>query len=445
MAFGKKSSRRSSSSSPAPRGDAKKGKTGKKETKLVAALHWKRPLRSLLRSYPDSSGCMIATRAGVSVRKRLSPAEFRQTLTHEASELANRPPMGLNLLGATLHAGLEVLPVLPDGIKDLGLDHLKAVLDKEEVKQAALHMQKGAEGATPDKIEKAIQLVLGLLQGPEDGKDDLGKSLCKLVDGTSRLYAMAVSLLEAKALVGKQTDWAHKVPLKGLQAPSLRKWVDSPDVSTLAKATAQAYQKSWYWSKTSQKRKFGEDVDSEATPPPGSDDDADKNKKAKDKKTKKTKKGKNKSSSSTSSSSSSSDKKAKKSKAKSSKGDDEQDKKKKKEDAKKLAEDKAKFMEKLLEEEEAAKSVFGDWGAEEITSLASLVDAWSKAEAPTVDDLKTMVGMLPKGVAEHYGMTQTVNKVGAFSKLPSKAVTDAIIKEVASIAAAAQASLPAAE
>ena len=254
MGFGKKRARSSSTELMASKSKGNKGV--KKDDRLKACPHWRRSTRTVLRSYPDATGCVVASSEG-SLRKTFSPKLFHQKLTAESCELINRPPMGVNLLCACLAAGIDVLKVLP-GTKEIGTDVLKTIMTATQFQAAVENAQNGKEKSTQE-VAAATKVILETFQGPSDGKDPLGRALVAVADASSRLWSMAVAALEAKALVGRQSFWAKSVPHLEQQPSGVQKFVRSPSLDVLSHATAAAYESGFCWGgKKSQRRKFGE-------------------------------------------------------------------------------------------------------------------------------------------------------------------------------------------
>ena len=251
MGFGK---RRNRSSSTEVKASKRKGV--KKDDRLKACPHWRRSMRTLLRSYPDATGCVVAS-SEASLRKTFSPKLFHEKLSAETCELVNRPPMGVNLLCACLDAGIDVLKVLPE-TKEIGTDVLKKTLTDAKFQAAVANAQKGNEKSTAE-VAAATKVILETFDGPSDGKDPLGRALVAVADASSRLWSMAVAALEVKALVGRQSFWAKSVPHIEQQPAGVQKFVRSPSLDVMSHATAAAYESGYYWGgKKNQRRKFGE-------------------------------------------------------------------------------------------------------------------------------------------------------------------------------------------
>eukprot|EP00971_Amphidinium_carterae_P283447 5626739-Amphidinium_carterae.1 len=132
---------------------------------------------------------------------------------------------------------------------------------------AALEALQRSKGKAAGEVEDAVKKVLCELQGPADGKDELGRALTAMADASSRHWLMCIGLLETKALVGQQSDWARAVPFKDQQSPAVQKWMKSPSLDQLAKATASSLESNFYWggNHISNGKKFGEQVDSDAS------------------------------------------------------------------------------------------------------------------------------------------------------------------------------------
>ena len=235
----------------------------KKDDRLRACPHWKRTIRTLLRSYPDQTGCLINVSES-SLRKAFSPKLLHDKLNDENCELINRPPMGVNLLCATLDAGMEVLNVLP-ATKQVGADVLKKTFTDNKFAAAVKTAQKVSDRPSKD-VAAATRIILAAFEGPSDGKDELGRALTAMADASSRLWAMSVAALEAKALVARQAAWAKSVPHLEQQPPGVQKFSRDPSIDALASATGAAYDSAYYWGgKKAARRKFGEKSASEKT------------------------------------------------------------------------------------------------------------------------------------------------------------------------------------
>ena len=215
-----------------------------KKLKLAPVKEWSYLNKSLLRNFPDESGCMLKLR-GSSVKKVLSHWRLRANLSAETSELVNRPPMGVNLSAASLQAGLEVLKEGTDA--NMGHAVLKTQLGTEEFGNALRRCQKDS-GSGEEEIAKAMQLLMDTL-APKDSKkqDELGKALTQLADASSRLYGLAMAGLELRAALSRQKEWAELVPEGALQAPAIQSWMKDPSAKKLSAGVASALVTRFHW------------------------------------------------------------------------------------------------------------------------------------------------------------------------------------------------------
>ena len=125
-------------------------------------------------------------------------------------------------------------------------DHLKKI-----------NLAESKDVSQSDMVE-ALKLVLKFL-GKERHVDEHMRRFARVADLGSRLYAMAMALMEFTALTSKLKEWATKVPDLDKQAPALRKWVKDPSVENLAKALAKGLAAIAAKGTESKKRRFGEE------------------------------------------------------------------------------------------------------------------------------------------------------------------------------------------
>lgn len=302
------------------RGSGNGGQDSQK-TKLKCVDEWNHLSKKLMKAYPDKdTGAMIKYDS----KKLFKKETLLEWLQPEYSELAARPPMGLNLICSTIAECSVAVVAAAKNKESTGFAKLVELFDDDTLRPLVELAQVDAQGGKDDKAQ-AVKRLLEFAANEDDAAKRL-KALGAVADTASRLWGFATAWAQLIAAAQKPKDWAKRVPDVDKQHKSLKGWVDNPKkLEKLAKATADAYEDRFYWGgKKKRRREFGaEESDDD------SEDDSDDSDKSSD-----DARSSGDGSSSDAGSSSSDDKK-KKDKKKGKKGKKEKNKKKPKKDKKK--------------------------------------------------------------------------------------------------------------
>lgn len=217
-----------------------KKKADKKYVKAVPVF--KLFTKAKLRSYADSNGCLLLCgEQGTAPAKHFKIKEVREQLSSENSELVNRPAMGINLTAATISGGAEVLPFLSDpqvSFSKTGLDKMGKLVDKDLTKLAKVLNVKNKLCGDREKLNEQVAAFLELLGNTENAEERM-KTYARVADVGSRLYGLAMALMETTSLATNPKAWAKKIPDLQKQSSAIKKFVKNPTLENLAAAVAK--------------------------------------------------------------------------------------------------------------------------------------------------------------------------------------------------------------
>ena len=166
-------------------------KTQKKvfdKSKLRCVNVWDLLTKKVLKAYPDKNGSMLRSQS-LSTKQFFKVESLRDLISEENSELVARPPMGMNLVCASVETGLDALIAfqvnnavsgIPKVMDLFGVDVLSLV--------KAVQVESGTE---KNDMKKATKQLLEIA-GDKDPVDEKLKALAQLADFTSRVRGFAV-------------------------------------------------------------------------------------------------------------------------------------------------------------------------------------------------------------------------------------------------------------
>eukprot|EP00959_Pyramimonas_sp_CCMP1952_P252235 5270273-Pyramimonas_sp.AAC.1 len=134
------------------RGRASNG-DGDSKPKLKTVDEWNHPTKQLLKGFPDRESGTMTKAFGHASFSQLLTKGFDKWISPEWSELAARPPMGVNLGLATLECGYEALVAAANHESGTGIEKCAKLFPAEELRPLILVGQYDAEGDVDDKKE----------------------------------------------------------------------------------------------------------------------------------------------------------------------------------------------------------------------------------------------------------------------------------------------------